>query len=247
MAWYHTYFKGLPQRAWKLHQDEEYTDYEVDFLRDVLEINGDSQVLDMLAGYGRHALPLAEQGVAMTCIDISTEYCDELRGIADEQQLPVKVVCADVLEVNLPEESFDAAYCFGNSFSFFPRAETQQLISQIASALKPGAHAAIHTENLAESILPNYQSRNWMPVKEDIVYLAENEYNAAGGYIEAEQTFISGTEKVTHSVRQHIYTLGELTSMFESAGLTVVGTFSNLEADPFMLGDEQLYLVARKD
>lgn len=247
MAWYHTYFKGLPQRAWKLHQDEEYTDYEVDFLRDVLEISPDSQVLDMLAGYGRHALPLAQQGATITCIDISAEYCDELRAIAEAQQLPVQVVCADVLEVTLPEAAFDAAYCFGNSFSFFPRTDTQQFISQMASALKPGGHVAIHTENLAESILPNYQTRNWMPVKDDIVYLAENEYDAVGGYIEAEQTFISGTEKVTHSVRQHIYTLGELTSMFERAGLTVVGTFSNLEADPFMLGDEQLYLVARKD
>lgn len=246
MAWYHTYFKGLPQRAWKLHQDEEYTEYEVDFLRDVLEITPDSLVLDMLAGYGRHALPLAEQGSSVTCIDISAEYCDELRAIAEQEQLPVKVVCADVLELNLPEEAFDAAYCFGNSFSFFPRPEMQQFISQIASVLKPGAHAAIHTEHLAESILPNFQSRNWMPVKEDIVYLAENEYHAAGSYIEAEQTFISGSEKVTHNVRQHIYTLGELTFMFERAGMTVVGTFGNLEADPFMLGDEQLYLVARK-
>src|SRR5690606_32807211 len=42
VAWYHTYFKGLPQRAWKLNQDEEYTDYEVDFLRDVLEIKSHS-------------------------------------------------------------------------------------------------------------------------------------------------------------------------------------------------------------
>lgn len=246
MAWYHTYFKGLPQRAWKLHQDEEYTDYEVDFLRDVLEITPESRVLDLLAGYGRHALPLAEQGTTLTCIDISQEYCEELQTISSQRQLPVEVVCADVLNYALPEGEFDAAYCFGNSFSFFPRAEMQQFIKQIASALKPGAHVAVHTENLAESILPNFQTRNWMPVQEDIFYLAENEYRAEGGYIEAEQTFISGSEKITHSVHQHIYTLGEITYMFDLAGLPVVGTFSNLEADPFMLGDEQLYLVARK-
>ncbi|MET7256265.1 class I SAM-dependent methyltransferase [Dyadobacter fermentans] len=246
MAWYHTYFKGLPQRAWKLNQDEEYTDYEVDFLRDVLEIKSDSKVLDVLAGYGRHAIPLAEQGTTLTCIDISQEYCEELQGISSKQQLPLEIICADVLNYPLPEAAFDAAYCFGNSFSFFPRGDMQQFINQIAAALKPGAHLAIHTENLAESILPNFQTRNWMPVQDDIIYLAENEYHAEGSYIEAEQTFISGPEKVTHSVRQHIYTLGELTYMFELAGLLVVGSFSNLEADPFMLGDEQLYLVARK-
>jgi SAM-dependent methyltransferase len=246
VAWYHTYFKGLPQRAWKLHQDEEYTDYEVDFLRDVLEITAESKVLDMLAGYGRHALPLAAQGTMLTCIDISQEYCDELSAAAAKENLAIQVICGDVLECAIAEESFDAAYCLGNSFSFFPRAEMQQFIKQLSSALKPGGHLAIHTENLAESILPNFQTRNWMPVQDDIVYLAENEYRAEGGYIEAEQTFISGPEKAVHSVRQHIYTLGELTYMFELAGLEVVGTFGNLEADPFMLGDEQLYLVARK-
>ncbi|MCF0050368.1 class I SAM-dependent methyltransferase [Dyadobacter sp. LJ53] len=246
MAWYHNYFKGLPQRAWKLHQDEEYTDYEVDFLRDVLEIKESSKVLDMLAGYGRHAVPLAEEGVAMTCIDISSEYCDELKAVAKKHNLPLTVICDDVLECSFEENAFDAAFCVGNSFSFFPRAETQQFILKMANAVKSGGHIAIHTENLAESILPNFQVRNWMPVKEDIIYLAENEYRPEEGYIEAEQTFISSSEKVTHTVRQHIFTLSEITYMFESAGLQVVGTFGNLEADPFALGDEQLYLVARK-
>ena len=246
MAWYHTYFKGLPQRAWKLHQDEEYTDYEVDFLRDVLEIKEDSKVLDMLAGYGRHALPLAADGSELTCIDISVEYCDELKAVAKKQNLNVTVICDDVLQCNLEENAFDAAYCIGNSFSFFPRAEMQQFISKMAHAVKPGGHIAIHTENLAESILPNFQTRNWMPVKDDIIYLAENDYRAEEGYIEAAQTFISGAEKVTHMVRQHIYTLSEIIYMFENAGLQVVGTFGNLEADPFTLGDEQLYLVAKK-
>jgi hypothetical protein len=116
----------------------------------------------------------------------------------------------------------------------------------MADALKMGGYVSIHTENLAESILPNFQHHNWMQVDQDIIYLAQNEYNAVGGFIEAEQTFISGTEKVTHTVRQHIYSLAELVHMFQLAGLEVVATFGNLEADPFALGDEQLYLVAKK-
>ena len=246
MAWYHTYFKGLPQRAWKLNQDEEYTEYEVDFLRDVLEIKAGNKVLDVLSGYGRHAVPLSEEGCELTCVDISSEYCNELEAIAKKRKLPVQVICTDILEYEFPAGFYDAAYCFGNSFSFFPRTEMQQFISKTAGSIKSGGHFAIHTENLAESILPNFQARNWMPVKDDIIYLAENEYRPEQGCIEAEQTFISGKEKITHTVQQHIYTLSELTFMFENAGLEVVGTFGNLEADPFVLGDEQLYMIARK-
>jgi SAM-dependent methyltransferase len=246
LAWYHTYFEGLPQRAWKLHQDEETTEYEVDFIRDVLEIGEGSQVLDVLCGYGRHALPIAREGSKLTCIDLSKEYCDELSGAVAKEKLPVEVICGDVLQHTFRPDFYDAAYCFGNSFSFFPRPDMQRLIQNVANALKPGAHFSIHTENIAESILPHFQMRNWMPVDEDIIYLAQNEYHPEGGYIEAEQTFISGSEKVTHIVRQHIYTLSELCFMFETAGLKVVATFGNLEADPFVLGDEQLYLVAKK-
>jgi SAM-dependent methyltransferase len=246
LAWYHTYFKGLPQRAWKQHQEEEYTEYEVDFLLDVLEIHQDQKVLDIFAGYGRHAIPLAGEGVDMTCIDISEEYCDELQGIVNKKKLPIEVICADVLDYDFNNQQFNSAFCFGNSFSFFPRTDLQRLIRSISDVLLPGGYFAIHTENLAESILPNFQTRNWMPVREEIIYLAENVYNAEGGYIEAEQTFISGSEKVTYSVRQYIYTLSDLCTMFAQAGFEVTATFSNLEAEPYMLGDEQLYLIAKK-
>jgi SAM-dependent methyltransferase len=246
LAWYHTYFNGLPQRAWKLHQDEEYTEYEVDFLRDVLEIQQDNKVLDLLSGYGRHAIPLAEEGVDMTCIDISEEYCQELQSVVNKEKLPIEVICEDVLHFDFGGQQFNAAYCFGNSFSFFPRTDMQRLIQNVADVLLPGGYFAIHTENLAESVFTNFQTRNWMPVRDDIVYLAQNEYNAEGGYIEAEQTFISGSERVTYSVRQHIYTLAELSAMFARAGFEVTATFANLEADPFQLGDDNLYLIAKK-
>lgn len=246
MAWYHTYFKGLPQRAWKLHQDDEYTEFEVDFLRDILEIEEDNKVLDLLAGYGRHAIPLAKQGIDVTCIDISEEYCDELQSVVSKKRLPVEVICGDVLDYDFSNQQFNAAYCFGNSFSFFPRTDLQRLIQNVADVLLPGGHFAIHTENLAESVFPNFQMRNWMPVKDDIFYLAENQYNAEGGYIESEQTFISGPEKVTYQVRQYIYTLAELSAMFARAGLEVTATFANIEADTFQFGDDNLFLLARK-
>ena len=246
MAWYHTYFEGLPQKAWKLNQDEEYTEYEVDFLRDTLDLQEGNRVLDVMAGYGRHALPLADQGMELTCVDLSKEYCDELQKITKQENLSVNVRCEDILTSSFEPKSFDAAYCFGNSFSFFPREDMQKFLQRIADLLVDGGQFAIHTENLAESIFPNFQIRNWMPVQDNIIYLAQNEYHPEEGVIEAEQTFISGAEKVTHHVRQHIYTLGELSFMFQSAGLKVIGAFGNLEADPFMLGDEQLYLIARK-
>ncbi|PWJ59463.1 ubiquinone/menaquinone biosynthesis C-methylase UbiE [Dyadobacter jejuensis] len=246
MAWYHTYFNGLPQRAWKLHQDEDFDLLEADFLWDVLELEAGNRVLDVLSGYGRHALPLAKDGCELTCIDISKEYCDELEKARLTKNLPIEVICGDVLDCTLPVDTFDAAYCFGNSFSFFPRQDLKKMIGLVSRSLKSGGCFSIHTQNLAESVFTDFQTRNWMPVGNGITYLTENEYNAQEGCIEAEQTFLSGDEKVTHRVRQYIFTLAELCALFEDSGFKILGAYSSIEADQYLLGDEALYLVARK-
>ena len=88
-------------------------------------------------------------------------------------------------------------------------------------------------------VLVSFQETTW-------IYLAENVYNPIEGCIEAEQTFISGDEKVTHQVKQYIFTLSEICAMLQEAGLKILGTYSTIEADQFLLGDEELYLVAQK-
>ncbi len=246
MAWYHTFFEGLPQVAWKQDQQDEYTDWEVDFLVDVLELKPGNKVLDVMAGYGRHALPLAGRGFAPTAVDISAEYCDELEAAARAEKLEVQVLKDDFLEIELPEKTFDAAYCIGNSFSFFNRETMQQFLQKIADHLAPGGRFAAHTQLLAESALPHFQEYSWLPVGEDIKYMVRNRYDAHEGVIHAELTYIRGEEQVTRQIEQYVYTLAELSAMMESAGLTVLETFGSLDGEPFALGDEQAYILARR-
>jgi SAM-dependent methyltransferase len=246
MAWYHSFFEGLPQTAWKESQTEEYTEWEVDFLADVLELTPGSKVLDVMAGYGRHALPLAERGYALTAVDISEEYCREMQQAVQAQNTPLAVIQGDFAEVLLPEEFYAAAYCLGNSFSFFPRELMQQFLQKIANHLPPGGHFVAHTQLLAESVFPNFQERSWMPVGNDITYLAQNEFDVAKGVIHAELTYILGKKRVTRSVEQYVFTLAELSAMMQEAGLTVTDTFGSLDGEPFALGDEQAYLLAVK-
>ena len=246
MAWYHTFFEGLPQIAWKESQVEEYTDWEVDFLADVLELTPGSKVLDVMAGYGRHALPLAGRGYELTAVDISEEYCRELQQTARAENLPVTVLQGDFGEIPLPETAYAAAYCLGNSFSFFSREVMQRFLQKIADHLPPGGHFVAHTQLLAESVFPNFQERTWMPVGNDITYLAHNEFDVSEGVVHAELTYTRNGECVTRSIEQYVFTLAELSAMMQAAGLTVTETFASLDGEPFALGDEQAYLLAVK-
>jgi SAM-dependent methyltransferase len=249
MAWYHTFFEGLPQQAWKLNQSEDYTQWEADFLADVLELAPDDRVLDVFGGYGRHAMPLARRGYQLTSVDIARDYCEELRQEAQQEGLPVEVLQGDFLTVPLPPGTFRAAYCMGNSFNFFPYEQMAQFVRQISDALEPGGYFVAHTELIAESVLPHYTQRSWMPVgeSEELLFLMNSTYNPLEGCIEAELTYVSGTERQSHVVQQYVYSLAELKRMFAQAGLTITETFSDLEGEPFRLGDEQLYLLAVKE
>ncbi|MPR35103.1 class I SAM-dependent methyltransferase [Salmonirosea aquatica] len=244
MAWYHTFFEGLPQVAWKQNQTEDYTDWEVDFLVDLLGLMPGSRVLDIMAGYGRHALPLAERGHVLTAVDISQEYCRELEQTARAQNLPVTVLEGDFVEMQLPAATYAGAYCLGNSFSFFSREVMQEFLQKIADQLPPGGRFIAHTQLLAESVLPDFQERSWMNLGDDMMYLAQNEYDALRGVILAELTYVWGNERVTRSVEQYVYTLAELKSLMQQAGLLVTEVFSSLDGESFALGDEQAYLLA---
>lgn len=234
--------------AWKQNQEEEYTEWEVDFLADVLELPPGSRVLDVMAGYGRHALPLARRGYELTGIDISEEYCADFQEISQAEELPVTVLCGDFMEENgTLGATYEAAYCLGNSFSFFPRTEMLVFLQKISDQLQPGGRFVAHTQMLAESVLPHFQERDWMQVGDDIQYLSHNHYDAAEGVIDAQLTYIRGSERVTRSIKQYIYSLSEMAYLMQQAGLTLTESFGSLDGDPFALGDEQAYLLARKE
>ena len=250
MAWYHTFFYGLPQDAWKVAQTEEQTQLDLELLVETLNFGPQDRLLDVFCGYGRHALPLARMGARVTGVDISTEYIDDLERSANVAKLPVRAIAADFLamsETDLgPVDSFDAAYCLGNSFSFFPRTDMLAFLSRIAALLKPGGRFLAHSEMVAESVLPDYQMRNWQPIGDDILFLVENNYDPLESRIDSYLTYVRNGETQTRTAQHYIYTLAELRRLFTEAGLTVTDCYGTVEGESFALGDEAVWILAEK-
>ncbi|NEU68143.1 SAM-dependent methyltransferase [Spirosoma agri] len=253
MAWYHNFFYGLPQDAWKAAQTEEQTQLDLELLVETLEFGPDDRVLDIFCGYGRHALPLARMGAHVTGVDISAEYIDELNRVANAQKLSLEAVQADFLTMPIAELAhatpFDAAYCLGNSFSFFPRHDMLALLTRIANVLTPGGRFLAHSEMIAESILPDYQERNWQPVGEaepPILFLVENQYDPLESRIDSYLTYVRAGETQTRMAQHFVYTLAELCHLFVEAGFRVVACYGTVEGEPYSLGDEGVWLLAER-
>ncbi len=251
--WYHDFFNGLPQVAWKAAQTDEQTQLDLELLVETLEFGPDDRLLDVFCGYGRHAIPLARMGARVTGVDISAAYIAELQREARAEKLPVTAVEGDFL--TLPETdlgtagSFDAAYCLGNSFSFFAHGPMQAFLSRIAGLLRPGGRFLAHTEMVAESVLPDYQARNWQPIGDSadpILFLAENEYDPLESRIDSHLTYVYNGQKQTRTAQHYVYTLAELNRLLAGAGLSVVACYGTADGDGYQLGDQGVWLLAEK-
>jgi cyclopropane fatty-acyl-phospholipid synthase-like methyltransferase len=240
-----TFFEGSYKHAWKRIIPPGLTEAEVDFIQEVTGLKEGSRALDIMCGYGRHALELGKRSINVTAIDNLEEYVEEIQTKASEQNLPVKVLAADVLNMSL-KEVYDAAVCMGNSFAFFDKTDAASIIKNVSSHLKPGGVFIINSWMIAEIAIKHFKEKDWHYAG-DYKCLLESKYLFSPSRIETEQTIISpeGTVETVKGI-DYIFTLDELEQMLNEGGLTTRDVFSTPRKKRFALGDGRVYLVAEK-
>ncbi len=101
----------------------------MDFLS-LLKDEGKQSLLEIGAGTGKDSLFFQENGVDVTCIDLSPEmvkFC-KLKGLSAQVM--------DMMDLKFPENSFDAVYTF-NSLLHIPKTDLPLVLKNIQTVLKP--------------------------------------------------------------------------------------------------------------
>jgi SAM-dependent methyltransferase len=240
-----TFFEGSYKHAWKGIIPAGLTEVEADFIHEIAALKNGDKVLDIMCGYGRHAIELGKRGVQVTAIDNLQDYIDEIKAKATEQNLPVHAIREDVLYVRL-NEIFDAAICMGNSFAFFDRADAVTILKNISNHLKPGGILIINSWMVAEVAIKHFKEKDWHYAG-DYKCMLEYKYCLHPSRIESEQTIISpdGSIEIRRGV-DYIFTLDELEGMFNEAGFKTKAVFSTPRKKKFTIGDGRVYIVAEK-
>ena len=99
--------------------------------------------VDIGAGFGMHAVPLARRGFSVIAIDTCTELLEVLRQLRDT--LPIQVIEEDLLAFSrhLTTE-VQIVLCMGDTITHLPDPETVlQLISAVAEVLQVGGQFII--------------------------------------------------------------------------------------------------------
>lgn len=240
-----TYFSGSYQHAWKRIIPPGLTEAETDLITEAASLAEGSRVLDLMCGYGRHALALARRGLKVDALDNLQAYIDEIQLTSNEEGLPVKAVCADVLTASF-DGLYDAAVCMGNSFAFFNREDAAIIFKNVSAHLKPGGVLLLNSWMIAEIAIRHFKERDWYMAGEYKCIL-DNKFLFHPSRIETDQTVIGPDGKMeTVKGVDYIFTLGELESMLEAAGLQMQNVYSTPRKRKFSLGDASAYITAVK-
>lgn len=239
------FFEGSYKEAWKGIIAPGLTEAEVDFIQEMGSLKKSGKVLDIMCGYGRHALELGRRGVQVTAIDNLQAYVDEIKTKASEENLPVKALPADILQAQL-NDVYDAAICMGNSFAFFDRKDAVAILKNVSGHLKASGILIINSWMVAEVAIKHFKEKDWHYAG-DYKCMLEYKYCFHPSRIESEQTIIApdGSVEVLKGI-DYIFTLDELEEMFNEAGLKTKNVFSTPRKKKFVLGDGRVYIVAEK-
>ncbi|TMI86438.1 MAG: class I SAM-dependent methyltransferase [Bacteroidetes bacterium] len=239
------FFDGHYKEIWRSLIPDGLTKAEIDFLIDKGQLKPGDKVLDLMCGYGRHALALARNGIQVTAVDNLGAYVNEVREVSQRENLVVTCIEDDVIGYE-PTGIFDLVICLGNNLSFFTREETEKLFSTIGSHTKQGGIFIANSWTIAEIVFKNFVTRTWSDVN-GLRYLVDNKFFFNPTRIESEITMIpnNGAEEKKKTV-DYIYSVNETENTMMKFGLSMREIRSIPGKKKFTLGEPRAYFVAKK-
>jgi SAM-dependent methyltransferase len=246
--------------------------YDVDLIEDpgdvdlylALAARTGGPVLELAAGSGRVAVPLAAAGFEVAAVDIDPAMLARaaiaVRAAGQEAERRLTLVEADVLGLELPHgREFGLAVLALNSLLLMGTIENQtKALEAMARHLAPGGLAVVDVWLPSGRELAGYDGRLSLEyVRTDpetgnqVVKMAAAQYDPSTARVELNVVYqevdATGVPRTwTRVDRLRLLDAEALTFLAESAGLEVETIASNYDLDPIGPHDERAILIARR-
>lgn len=244
-AWYEEWFDE-DYLALYSHRNEAEAEQFVDVLWSRLGLRQGDWVADVPCGTGRHSVAFAERGAHVIGVDLSRVMLKRAAQDTRGGNFDVRFVRGDVRRIPLGSGSFRLAANLFTSLGYFEsEAENERAFAELARLLMRAGTLVVDVVNpiylrasfLSETLreFPGsviWERRELDPVRQRVVK-------------EIEIRRGDRTRRIRESVR--MYERGELASLAEKHGLTVVDFWGDYDGSALKERSPRLILVAKKE
>jgi ubiquinone/menaquinone biosynthesis C-methylase UbiE len=191
-------------------------------------------LLDVACGFGRHAVPLAAAGYAVTGVDRSRALLAEARRRAGEVEGPEPAfVEADYRELPFADASFDAALNLYTSLGYLGDEEDTNVLREVGRVLRPGGRLVVETMH-RDLLVRDFTETGWSLLGEGRLLLEQRTFDPASGVTQTTQTLIDKAgARDSRTFEARVYTATELVHMLRAAGFGKASCFGDLAGGAF--------------
>jgi SAM-dependent methyltransferase len=205
----------------------------------------DAKILDIGCGPGRHAMEFARRGFSVTGVDRTAAFLERAIRQADEEQLLVEFVLADMRTFHRPL-CFDVAISLYTTFGYFESEEDESaVLRNLFASLKPGGRLVMELLG-KELIARDFRARNWQCSPDGTAFLLEErEVRGGWGFLQNHWLLLSNTTK-EYRWTMRLYSGAELESLLRNTGFSSVTLYGGLTGSPYNNEAKRLIAVSQK-
>jgi SAM-dependent methyltransferase len=211
----------------------------------------DATVLDLGSGPGLYSQRFARMGHNVTGMDFSRRSIAYARERAAEEQLAIKYIYQNYLELDY-EEAFDLVVLIYCDVGALTDSERDSLFTAVYRALKPGGTFVFDVLS-DECLVAVEEKRDW-ELLEDGFWAGEPHLALTEAFVYQEervslsQTLVARAEcRVdVHRIYTHYYNESDLRELLLRHGFTAVKTYDGLIEEDNFVGNRILFASGRK-
>lgn len=224
----------------------EKTAAEVDGIVALLGLPAGAPVLDLACGHGRHAIPLAERGFAVTGYDLSEECLARARADAAARGTRVRWIRGDMRALPF-EAEFDAVINVFTAFGYFAdEADDVETLRRVRRALVPGGRFLLETLH-RDALLARFQPRIEYTTSNGTRIVRDYVWDLARDVIEDRaQVIRPDGRRAEYASALRVRSLHGLLALVREAGLESVAWYGGLGGGPLQLDSRRLVLVSAR-
>ena len=213
-------------------------------LTGLLGLRKGQRVLDVCCGPGRHALELAQLGVAVTAVDACGFLIQRARAAATAHCARVEFVQQDVRDFRRPG-FFDGAFNLYTSFGYSPDVRDDcQVLRNVAASLKGGSRFVLEVPG-RENIRRDFFHRDWSE-QNGTFFLQEKTPSEDWTWLDNRWFVVRQDRCLELRFGHKLYSVQELERMFLNSGFDRVSACGSLDGDRYSHEARGIVIVGQK-